>query len=98
MVDIDFGAINIFSGNYTFWYETSQIMRRQTDINNKKVENKRQELMEFIARFSANASKSKQATSRKKALEKLNLEEIKPSTRRYPYIAFIPSAHPAISY
>ncbi|HMT78390.1 MAG TPA: ATP-binding cassette domain-containing protein, partial [Saprospiraceae bacterium] len=94
MVDIDFGAINIFSGNYTFWYETSQIMRRQTDINNKKVENKRQELMEFIARFSANASKSKQATSRKKALEKLNLEEIKPSTRRYPYIAFIPERAP----
>lgn len=94
VVDIDFRAINIFSGNYTFWYETSQIMKRQTDTNNKKVENKRQELMEFIARFSANASKSKQATSRKKALEKLNLEEIKPSSRRYPYIAFVPERQP----
>ena len=94
VVDIDFSAINIFSGNYTFWYETSQIMKRQTDVNNKKVENKRQELMDFIARFSANASKSKQATSRKKALEKLNLEEIKPSTRKYPFIAFLPERLP----
>ncbi|MEO7175201.1 MAG: ATP-binding cassette domain-containing protein [Saprospiraceae bacterium] len=90
VVDIDFKAIRIFTGNYTFWYETSQIMSRQTSVNNKKVENKRQELMEFIARFSANASKSRQATSRKKALEKLNLEEIKPSSRKYPFIAFIP--------
>jgi ATPase subunit of ABC transporter with duplicated ATPase domains len=94
VVDIDYSAINIFSGNYTFWYETSQIMKRQTDVNNKKVENKRQELMDFIARFSANASKSKQATSRKKALEKLNLDEIKPSTRKYPFIAFLPDRLP----
>lgn len=88
MVDIDFGAIKIFTGNYTFWYETSQIMSRQTALNNKKIETKRAELMEFIARFSANASKSRQATSRKKALEKLNLEEIRPSSRKYPYIHF----------
>jgi len=94
MVDIDFNAIRIFTGNYTFWYETSQIMSRQTAVNNKKVENKRAELMEFIARFSANASKSKQATSRKKALEKLNLEEIQPSSRKYPYIHFNPEREP----
>ncbi len=94
MVDIDFSAIKIFTGNYTFWYETSQIMSRQSAINNKKVENKRAELMEFIARFSANASKSKQATSRKKALEKLNLEEIQPSSRKYPYIHFQPEREP----
>lgn len=94
MVDIDFNAIRIFTGNYTFWYETSQIMSRQSAVNNKKVENKRAELLEFIARFSANASKSKQATSRKKALEKLNLEEIQPSSRKYPYIHFQPAREP----
>jgi ATPase subunit of ABC transporter with duplicated ATPase domains len=94
MVDIDFNNIRIFTGNYTFWYETSQIMSRQAAVNNKKVENRRQELMEFIARFSANASKSRQATARKKALEKLNLEEILPSSRKYPYIHFQPEREP----
>jgi ATPase subunit of ABC transporter with duplicated ATPase domains len=86
MVDIDFGKIRIYTGNYTFWYESSQLAARQRSDKNKKVEQKRQELMEFIARFSANASKSKQATSRKKALEKLNVDEIQPSTRKYPGI------------
>jgi len=88
IVDIDFGQIRIFTGNYTFWYETSQLMARQAANKNKKTESKRAELLEFIQRFSANASKSRQATSRKKALEKLNLEEIRPSSRKYPYIAF----------
>jgi len=88
VVDIDYGQIRIFTGNYTFWYETSQIIRRQLADKNKKVELRRNELQEFVRRFSANASKSKQATSRKKALEKLNFEEIRPSTRKYPYIAF----------
>ena len=94
MVDVDFGKIRMFTGNYTFWYETSQLMARQMADKNKKVEQKRQEMMEFIARFSANASKSKQATSRKKALEKLNLEELQPSSRKYPYIAFKPERDP----
>lgn len=94
MVDVDFGKIRMFTGNYTFWYETSQLMARQMADKNKKVEQKRQEMMEFIARFSANASKSKQATSRKKALEKLNLEELQPSSRKYPYIAFKPEREP----
>ena len=88
MVDIDFQRMRIFTGNYTFWYESSQLMAQQMANKNKKVEQKRKEMMEFIQRFSANASKSKQATSRKKALEKLNLEEIKPSSRKYPYINF----------
>ena len=88
MVDIDFAKIRIFTGNYTFWYESSQLMLRQMGDKNKKVEQKRKELTEFIARFSANASKSKQATSRKKALDKLNLEEIQPSSRKYPFINF----------
>ncbi len=88
VVDIDFGKINLFTGNYTFWYETSQILRRQREDKNKKTEQKRAELMDFINRFSANASKSKQATSRKKALEKLNLEDLKPSNRKYPGIFF----------
>jgi len=88
IVDVDFGQINLATGNYTFWYETSQLMARQMSNKNKKTENKRQELMEFIARFSANASKSRQATSRKKALEKLNLDEIRPSSRKYPFIHF----------
>jgi ATPase subunit of ABC transporter with duplicated ATPase domains len=94
VVDVDFGKIQMFTGNYTFWYETSQMMARQMADKNKKVEQKRQEMMDFIARFSANASKSKQATSRKKALSKLNLEEFKVSNRRYPYIAFKPEREP----
>lgn len=88
VVDIDFGKIQMYSGNYTFWYQSSQLAARQRADKNKKTEDKRKELMEFIQRFSANASKSKQATSRKKALEKLNLDEIKPSSRKYPGIQF----------
>ncbi len=87
-VDIDFNRIKIYTGNYTFWYESSQLMAAQVANKNKKTEVKRKEMMEFIQRFSANASKSKQATSRKKALDKLNLEDIKPSTRKYPFIHF----------
>lgn len=90
MVDIDYSKIRIFTGNYTFWYETSQLMLRQRDQKNNKIETQRKELMEFIERFSANASKSKQATSRKKALEKLNIDEIQVSGRRYPFIHFKP--------
>jgi len=90
VVDIDFGQIRIFTGNYTFWYESSQLMAQQIANKNKKVEHKRKEMMEFIQRFAANASKSRQATSRKKALEKLNVEDIKPSTRKYPFIHFNP--------
>ncbi|MDP4579461.1 MAG: ATP-binding cassette domain-containing protein [Saprospiraceae bacterium] len=88
IADIDFQKINIYTGNYTFWYESSQLMAQQIANKNKKIEQKRQDMLEFIQRFSANASKSKQATSRKKALEKLNLEEIKPSSRKYPFIHF----------
>lgn len=88
IADIDFGKINAFSGNYTFWYESSQLALRQKQSANKKAEEKKKELQDFIARFSANASKSKQATGRKKMLEKLNFEEIKASTRRYPAIIF----------
>ena len=87
-VDIDYNAIKIYTGNYSFWYESSQLMTQQLANKNKKTETKRKEMMEFIQRFSANASKSKQATSRKKALEKLNIEDIKPSTRKYPFIHF----------
>jgi ATPase subunit of ABC transporter with duplicated ATPase domains len=94
VVDVDFGKIRLFTGNYTFWYESSQLMARQIADKNKKVEQKRQEMMEFIARFSANASKSRQATSRKKALDKLNLEELRPSSRRYPFINFKPEREP----
>jgi len=94
IVDIDYNRIRISTGNYTFWYETSQMMTRQIANKNKKTEQKRKELMEFIQRFSANASKSKQATSRKKALDKLNLEEIRPSSRKYPFIAFQPEREP----
>jgi len=94
VVDVDFGKIKMFTGNYTFWYEMSQLMSRQLADKNKKVETKRQEMMDFIARFSANASKSKQATSRKKALDKLNLEELQISSRRYPYISFRPEREP----
>ncbi len=88
IVDIDFGKMNIYTGNYTFWYESSQLALRQRSDQNKKMEDKVKELQEFIRRFSANASKSKQATSRKKALDKINLEEIKPSNRKYPAIMF----------
>ena len=86
--DIDFGKIQHFSGNYTFWYESSQLAARQRAQQNKKGEEKKKELQEFIARFSANVAKSKHATSRKKMIEKLNIEEIKPSSRRYPAIIF----------
>ena len=88
MADIDYNQINLFTGNYTFWYESSQLLLRQKQEQNKKMDDKRKELQEFVARFSANASKSRQATSRKKLLEKLVLEEIKPSLRKYPYIHF----------
>jgi ATPase subunit of ABC transporter with duplicated ATPase domains len=88
VADVDRQKIKIFTGNYTFWYESSQLMARQASDKNKKTEDKRAALMEFIARFSANASKSKQATSRKKALEKLTIEDIEPSNRRYPGIIF----------
>ena len=86
--DIDFGKINHYSGNYTFWYESSQLAARQRAQQNKKSEEKKKELQEFIARFSANVAKSKQATSRKKMIEKLDISEIKPSSRRYPAIIF----------
>jgi ATPase subunit of ABC transporter with duplicated ATPase domains len=86
--DIDFGKINHYSGNYTFWYESSQLAAKQRAQQNKKAEEKKQELEEFIRRFSANVAKSKQATSRKKMISKLNISEIKPSSRRYPAIIF----------
>jgi ATPase subunit of ABC transporter with duplicated ATPase domains len=86
--DIDFGKISHFSGNYTFWYESSQLAARQRAQQNKKAEDKKKELQEFIARFSANVAKSKQATSRKKMIDKLDIEQIKPSSRRYPAIIF----------
>ncbi|WP_271783331.1 ABC-F family ATP-binding cassette domain-containing protein [Aquimarina algiphila] len=86
--DIDFSKINHYSGNYTFWYESSQLAARQRAQQNKKAEEKKKELQEFIARFSANVAKSKQATSRKKMIEKLNIEDIRPSSRRYPAIIF----------
>ena len=88
VVDIDFGKMTIYTGNYSFWYESSQLALKQRADQNKKMEDKVKELQEFIRRFSANASKSKQATSRKKALDKINLEEIKPSNRKYPAIMF----------
>lgn len=90
VADVDRRKIKIFTGNYTFWYESSQLMARQLGDKNKKTEEKRQALLDFIARFSANASKSKQATSRKKALEKLTIEEIEPSNRKYPGVIFTP--------
>ncbi len=86
--DVDYGKINMFIGNYDFWYESSQLILRQMKDQNKKAEQRAKELKEFIARFSANASKSKQATSRKRELERLTLEDIKPSSRKYPYINF----------
>ena len=88
--DIDYGKITLYAGNYDFWYESSQLLIKQMKEANKKKEEKIKELQEFISRFSANASKSKQATSRKKALEKIELDEIKPSSRKYPYIDFRP--------
>ncbi|CAM3493753.1 ABC-F family ATP-binding cassette domain-containing protein [Zobellia roscoffensis] len=88
IADIDFGKMNLYSGNYTFWYESSQLASRQRAQQNKKAEEKAKELQEFIARFSANVAKSKQATSRKKMLSKLKVEDIKPSSRRYPAIIF----------
>jgi len=93
-VDIDFGKVQQFSGNYSFWYESSQLALRQQQNQNKKSDEKRKELEEFIRRFSANVAKSKQATSRKKMLEKLNVEEIQPSTRKYPGIIFTPEREP----
>jgi len=90
VADIDFGKISLYSGNYSFWYQSSQLALRQRSDQNKKVEDKRKELQEFIERFSANASKSRQATSRKKLLEKLVVDEIKASTRKYPGIIFKP--------
>lgn len=89
--DIDYGKIQLYAGNYDFWYESSQLLIRQMKEANKKKEEKIRELQEFISRFSANASKSKQATSRKRALEKIQLDEIKPSSRKYPYIDFRPA-------
>ena len=86
--DIDYGKINLFTGNYTFWYKSSQLVSRQMGDKNKKLEEKRKELQDFISRFSANASKSKQATSRRKLLDKLQLEDIKPSSRKYPGIIY----------
>ena len=88
--DIDYGKIQLYAGNYDFWYESSQLLIKQMKEANKKKEEKIKELQEFISRFSANASKSKQATSRKRALEKIELDEIKPSSRKYPYIDFRP--------
>ena len=90
IADMDYGKIQLYAGNYDFWYESSQLLVRQMKEANKKKEEKIKELQEFISRFSANASKSKQATSRKRALEKIQLEEIKPSSRKYPYIDFRP--------
>lgn len=94
IADVDFGKITIYPGNYDFWYESSQLALKQARESNKKKEEKMKELQEFIARFSANASKSKQATSRKKSLEKIELEEIKASNRKYPYIDFKPDREP----
>ena len=93
-VDIDFGKINQFAGNYSFWYESSQLALRQQQNQKAKAEEKKKELEEFIRRFSANVAKSKQTTSRKKMLEKLNVDEIKPSSRKYPGIIFTPEREP----
>ena len=94
IADVDFGKITVYPGNYDFWYESSQLALKQAREQNKKKEEKIKELQEFIARFSANASKSKQATSRKKTLEKIQLEEIRPSNRKYPYVDFKPDREP----
>jgi ATPase subunit of ABC transporter with duplicated ATPase domains len=93
-VDIDYGKVQLFAGNYSFWYESSQLALRQQQTQNKKAEEKKKELLEFIARFSANVAKSKQTTSRKKMIEKLNIEEIQPSTRKYPGIILKPEREP----
>ena len=93
-LDIDYNKMSLFAGNYSYWYESSQLALRQQQQQNKKAEEKRKELMEFIQRFSANVAKSKQTTSRKKMLEKLKVEEIQPSSRRYPGIIFTPSREP----
>lgn len=90
IADIDYGKITLYAGNYDFWYESSQLLIKQMKEANRKKEEKIKELQEFISRFSANASKSKQATSRKRALEKIQLDDIKPSSRKYPYIDFRP--------
>ncbi len=94
IIDIDFSRVQQFSGNYSFWYESSQLALRQQLTQNKKAEEKKKELLEFIARFRANVKKSKQTTSRKKMIEKLNIEEIKPSNRKYPGIIFTPGREP----
>ena len=94
IADVDFGKIKVYPGNYDFWYESSQLALKQAREQNKKKEEKMKELQDFIARFSANASKSKQATSRKKTLEKIELDEIKPSNRKYPYVDFKPAREP----
>ncbi|MBC3785163.1 ABC-F family ATP-binding cassette domain-containing protein [Spirosoma utsteinense] len=94
IVDVDFSKVKLFAGNYSFWYESSQLALRQRQDQNKKTEDKRKELEEFIRRFSANASKSKQATSRAKLLEKLTLDDIQPSSRKYPYVNFKPEREP----
>ena len=91
IADIDYGKIQLYAGNYDFWYESSQLLIKQMKEANRKKEEKIKELQEFISRFSANASKSKQATSRKRALEKIQLDEIRPSSRKYPYIDFRPN-------
>lgn len=96
-VDIDFGKIQIFGGNYSFWYESSQLALRQQKAQNKKAEEKKKELLEFIARFKANVAKSKQTTSRKKMIERLNIEDIQPSSRKYPGIIFSPERLPGSS-
>lgn len=93
-IDIDYNKMSLFAGNYSYWYESSQLALRQQQQQNKKAEEKRKELLEFIQRFSANVAKSKQTTSRKKMLEKLNIEEIQPSSRRYPGIIFTPQREP----
>ena len=94
IADVDFGKIKVYPGNYDFWYESSQLALKQAREQNKKKEDKIKELQDFIARFSANASKSKQATSRKKTLEKIELDDIKPSNRKYPYVDFKPDREP----
>ena len=94
IVDVDFSKVKLFAGNYSFWYESSQLALKQRQDQNKKTDDKRKELEEFIRRFSANASKSKQATSRAKLLEKLTLEDIQPSSRKYPYVNFKPEREP----
>ncbi|MFM8313948.1 MAG: ABC-F family ATP-binding cassette domain-containing protein [Deltaproteobacteria bacterium] len=94
MADIDFGKITLFTGNYDFWYESSQLAQRMLEEKNKKLEDKAQELKAFIARFSANKSKSRQATSRRKLLDKLTLDDIRPSSRKYPFFGFKPNREP----